>query len=826
HGGFWSANTYTSAKMGTWTVRGTYNGTLTDDASLTVNPGTADHIIISPGTAIITAGSSQAYTAVAYDEFENSLGDVTSSTNFSISSGAGGSWGGYYSNVYTPANAGTWIVAGYYGGLTDTASLTVNAGSAARLEVTGSATMTAGGTNELTITARDSYGNVATSYTGARSLTFSGPASAPGGQIPRVEGVAIGSSVLVTFTGGISNTGAASLVAYRAESTTVDVSDGSIGSSGSTSYDLDLTVNPGPPVTLALTPVGGSAIAGVPFGVTVTAYDAYGNAATGYLGTVRFTSTDSAATLPSDYTFVSGDSGAHTFSVALISAGSQSVTVTDTGNAALTDTESWTVNPGTSVDHIVIFPDTSDVVAGDNVTYMAQAFDGFNNPIGDVTSMTVFEIDAAAGGAWSGTYSNVYTSHTAGIWVVTGTYGVLTDTAGLMVNAGALHHIVISPDTGTVTAGQTQTYTVEAFDRCGNSLGDVTGETAFQTDAAAAGSWSANTYTSEKAGGWTVMGTYGTLSSTASLVVNPGAIDHYGVTSPSYDQQANVAFTVTVTAYDAFDNVVNDSSTLVTMSSDSGNVSFDANGDGIFDDSARTLANGTFTITAKCSGAISAMTITAASGSASGTSPAYTVAADPALVTPVAADDSYEVSQDTILMGAAPGVLANDTGAEGDSLTAVLVSSVSHGTLRLKPDGSFSYTPEAGFSGADSFTYKAVGSVAESNIATVTINVKGGSKAIGVSPWVFAGPALAVLLLAGSLVWYRHYWRRRGPGRKVAASAPTAALAADTMPEDEPGAEGLQPTEKRPDPESVAALRARMARLNQEAGNRPSQRDG
>ncbi|MDM7999799.1 MAG: hypothetical protein QUS33_07345, partial [Dehalococcoidia bacterium] len=34
HGGFWSANTYTSAKMGTWTVRGTYNGTLTDDASL------------------------------------------------------------------------------------------------------------------------------------------------------------------------------------------------------------------------------------------------------------------------------------------------------------------------------------------------------------------------------------------------------------------------------------------------------------------------------------------------------------------------------------------------------------------------------------------------------------------------------------------------------------------------------------------------------------------------------------------------------------------------------------------------------------------------
>jgi len=98
---------------------------------------------------------------------------------------------------------------------------------------------------------------------------------------------------------------------------------------------------------------------------------------------------------------------------------------------------------------------------------------------------------------------------------------------------------------------------------------------------------------------------------------------------------------VTVTAYDQFQNIVNDNSTSVTMSSDSPNVSFDANGDGVFDDSAQTLANGTFTIAARCSGAVSAMTIVATSDGGSGTSPAYTVTIDPAQVAPVAADDSY-----------------------------------------------------------------------------------------------------------------------------------------------------------------------------------------
>ncbi|MBZ0221254.1 MAG: tandem-95 repeat protein, partial [Candidatus Methylomirabilis sp.] len=66
-------------------------------------------------------------------------------------------------------------------------------------------------------------------------------------------------------------------------------------------------------------------------------------------------------------------------------------------------------------------------------------------------------------------------------------------------------------------------------------------------------------------------------------------------------------------------------------------------------------------------------------------------------------------------------VLGNDSG-EGD-LTAQLVTGPANGSLTLNPDGSFIYTPGPGYSGIDSFTYKAVFGGAESNTATVSISV-------------------------------------------------------------------------------------------------------
>jgi VCBS repeat-containing protein len=71
----------------------------------------------------------------------------------------------------------------------------------------------------------------------------------------------------------------------------------------------------------------------------------------------------------------------------------------------------------------------------------------------------------------------------------------------------------------------------------------------------------------------------------------------------------------------------------------------------------------------------------------------------------------------------APGVLANDTDADGDPLGASLVSGPAHGTLALNGDGSFAYTPAADHNGSDSFTYRASDGRADSNVATVSITV-------------------------------------------------------------------------------------------------------
>ena len=90
---------------------------------------------------------------------------------------------------------------------------------------------------------------------------------------------------------------------------------------------------------------------------------------------------------------------------------------------------------------------------------------------------------------------------------------------------------------------------------------------------------------------------------------------------------------------------------------------------------------------------------------------------------PVAVADSYSTTMGTAKVVAGPGVLGNDTDADNDSLSAVLVSSVSHGTLSLAPGGGFTYTPTSGYTGPDSFTYKANDGTADSNTVTVSLSV-------------------------------------------------------------------------------------------------------
>jgi hypothetical protein len=106
-------------------------------------------------------------------------------------------------------------------------------------------------------------------------------------------------------------------------------------------------VQPGPATHFQIS-VPTSITANEPFDVTVTALDAYGHTAVGYLGTVTFSSvdTDPGIVLPPDYTFAAGDDGVHTFvgGFTLVTLGDQTVTAVDTNDPTIAVSATVSVN--------------------------------------------------------------------------------------------------------------------------------------------------------------------------------------------------------------------------------------------------------------------------------------------------------------------------------------------------------------------------------------------------------------------------------------------------------------------------------------------------
>jgi hypothetical protein len=108
---------------------------------------------------------------------------------------------------------------------------------------------------------------------------------------------------------------------------------------------LDGAVAPASNDHLAFTATPSSDVAGQSLAVTVVAQTASGATDAGYRGTVHFTSSDAQAALPSDYTFTASDNGSHTFTVTLKTAGTQSVTVSDTASGLSATTSGVSVTP-------------------------------------------------------------------------------------------------------------------------------------------------------------------------------------------------------------------------------------------------------------------------------------------------------------------------------------------------------------------------------------------------------------------------------------------------------------------------------------------------
>ena len=195
--------------------------------------------------------------------------------------------------------------------------------------------------------------------------------------------------------------------------------------------------------------VPASATAGVPFSVTVTALDAANNVLTSYRGTVHFAATDTASgvVLPADYTFMATDAGAHTFTfaVTLVTAGSQTITATDTAIASITGTSHVGVVAANATRFVVSAPPSVDetpfnftVTALDQFNNVARGYTGtvhFSST--DVRAILPMEYTFLAGDAGSKTFSA--TLETAGIQNIT-----VTDTATSTIT-GTSNPINVSP---------------------------------------------------------------------------------------------------------------------------------------------------------------------------------------------------------------------------------------------------------------------------------------------------------------------------------------------------------------------------------------------
>jgi photosystem II stability/assembly factor-like uncharacterized protein len=202
------------------------------------------------------------------------------------------------------------------------------AGPATHFGLTAPAKVTAGKGFSLTVTAMDALNVPVTAYEGTVHFTSTDPTATLPADYPFTNGDA----GVHTFSG---------VVLRKAGTRTVTATDTVTPSvTGSVKVKVKAAQ-----ATHFMVSAPASVTAGTQFSFTVTALDAFGNVATGYKGTVHFTSSDGAAMLQGDYTFTSKDKGKHTFTATLNTPGSQTLTATDKANGSITGSATITVNP-------------------------------------------------------------------------------------------------------------------------------------------------------------------------------------------------------------------------------------------------------------------------------------------------------------------------------------------------------------------------------------------------------------------------------------------------------------------------------------------------
>ena len=413
----------------------------------------------------------------------------------------------------------------------------MSAGNATQLVLSGLSAQTAGTAQSLTVTAQDLYGNTASGYTGTVHFTSSDGAAS----LPANYTFVAGDAGVHSFSSGVTLKTAGSRSVTGTDTVT-----------GTITGSQTVTVNPGNATALVLSGLSAQT-AGTAQSLTVTAQDLYGNTASGYTGTVHFTSSDGAASLPANYTFVAGDAGVHSFSsgVTLKTAGSRSVTGTDTVTGTITGTQPVTVSAGAATALTIETAANGSgsviaakaVTAGGNFTGYAITRDTYGNFVANPSA--TWSLTSTTGGV-TGTdlsptsgASTTFTGHLIGTATVHAVAGTLIGQhRPVTVSAGTATALVLS-GLSAQTAGTAQTLLVTAQDLYGNTASGYTGTVHFtSSDGAAslpgnytfvAGDAGVHSFSSgvtlKTAGSRSVTGTdtvTGTITGSQTVTVNPG----------------------------------------------------------------------------------------------------------------------------------------------------------------------------------------------------------------------------------------------------------------------------------------------------------------
>ncbi len=576
----------TASVAGPHTITATSGGK-TATVTLTVTAGALNSIVISPASTSVLAGTSQAYSGAGFDKFNNSLGDITSSTTFSISPD-----GSCTGTVCTATVAGPHTITAASGGKTASAILAITAGALNSLVVSpASASLSAGTSQTFSAAGFDKFSNSLGDITSSTAFTISPNGSCTGAAcaanvagphtVTAASGGKTATATLAITAGALSSVvispSSASLSAGTSQtfsaagfdkfsnslgditsSTTFSISpDGSCtgaactanvagphtvtAASGGKTASATLAITAGALNSVVVSPASASLSAGTSQTFSVAGFDKFNNS----LGDIT-----------SSTTFSISPDGLCTGTACSASVvGPHTVTATSGGKTA---TAALAITAG-ALSSVVISPASASLSAGTSQTFSAAGFDKFNNSLGDITSSTTFSI--SPDGSCTGTACS---ASVVGPHMITATSGGKTATATLTVTAGALNSIVVSPASASLSAGTSQTFSAAGFDKFSNSLGDITSSTAFTISPD--GSCTGTACSASVLGPHTITATRGGKTATATLIVTPGALNSIVLSPASATIAAGASQAFTATGFDQFNNPLGNLTSSVSFS--------------------------------------------------------------------------------------------------------------------------------------------------------------------------------------------------------------------------------------------------------------------